>query len=99
MGTITLHRTKVPIVGISSEAGQRGRQSNYIYGSAKAGFTAYLPGLRNRMFHEGAYVVSVQPGFVYTRMTENLYITSVADGQTRRCCDTVVYKAVLSKKT
>jgi decaprenylphospho-beta-D-erythro-pentofuranosid-2-ulose 2-reductase len=60
------------IVGISSVAGERGRQSNYIYGSAKAGFTAYLSGLRNRMFREKVHVLSVQPGFVYTRMTENL---------------------------
>ncbi len=60
------------IVGISSVAGERGRQSNYIYGSAKAGFTAYLSGLRNRMFPEGVHVMSVQPGFVYTRMTEGL---------------------------
>src|SRR5437763_7355801 len=37
------------IVGISSVAGNRGRQSNYIYGSAKAGFTAYLSGLRNAL--------------------------------------------------
>jgi decaprenylphospho-beta-D-erythro-pentofuranosid-2-ulose 2-reductase len=60
------------IVGISSVAGERGRQSNYLYGSAKAGFTAYLSGLRNRMFRDNVHVVSVQPGFVYTRMTENL---------------------------
>ena len=63
---------KGTIVGISSVAGERGRQSNYIYGSAKAGFTAYLSGLRNRMFREKVHVLSVQPGFVYTRMTENL---------------------------
>jgi decaprenylphospho-beta-D-erythro-pentofuranosid-2-ulose 2-reductase len=60
------------IVGISSVAGERGRQSNYLYGSAKAGFTAYLSGLRNRMFRENVHVLTVQPGFVYTRMTENL---------------------------
>ena len=60
------------IAGISSVAGERGRQSNYLYGSAKAGFTAYLSGLRNRLFREGVHVASVQPGFVYTRMTENL---------------------------
>ncbi|MBC8034098.1 MAG: SDR family oxidoreductase [Chitinophagaceae bacterium] len=63
---------KGTIAGISSVAGERGRQSNYIYGSAKAGFTAYLSGLRNRMYREGVHVVTVQPGFVYTRMTENL---------------------------
>jgi decaprenylphospho-beta-D-erythro-pentofuranosid-2-ulose 2-reductase len=60
------------IVGISSVAGDRGRQSNYFYGSAKAGFTAYLSGLRNRLFHRGVHVVTVKPGFVKTRMIENL---------------------------
>src|SRR6202012_2979088 len=65
-------RKKGTIVGISSVAGERGRQSNYLYGSAKAGFTAYLSGLRNRLFHKGLHVLSVQPGFVYTRMTEGM---------------------------
>jgi len=60
------------IVGISSVAGERGRQSNFLYGSAKAGFTAYLSGLRNRLFHHGLHVMTVKPGFVYTRMTEGL---------------------------
>lgn len=60
------------IIGISSVAGERGRQSNYIYGSAKAGFTAYLSGLRNRLFRSGVHVMSVQPGFVNTRMTQHL---------------------------
>ncbi|WP_217620950.1 SDR family NAD(P)-dependent oxidoreductase, partial [Bacillus sp. GbtcB13] len=49
------------IIGISSVAGERGRQSNYLYGSAKAGFTAYLSGLRNRLFHNGVHVMTVQP--------------------------------------
>ena len=65
-------RRKGIIVGISSVAGERGRQSNYIYGSAKAGFTAYLSGLRNRLFHHGVHVVTVKPGFVKTKMIENL---------------------------
>jgi decaprenylphospho-beta-D-erythro-pentofuranosid-2-ulose 2-reductase len=60
------------IIGISSVAGDRGRQSNYIYGSAKAGFTAYLSGLRNRLFHSGVKVLTVKPGFMQTKMTENL---------------------------
>ncbi|HRP55561.1 SDR family oxidoreductase [Agriterribacter sp.] len=60
------------IVGISSVAGERGRQSNYIYGSAKAGFTAYLSGLRNKLYNKGVHVVTVLPGFVYTKMTEHL---------------------------
>ncbi|MFT3825249.1 MAG: SDR family oxidoreductase [Chitinophagaceae bacterium] len=85
------------IVGISSVAGQRGRQSNYIYGSAKAGFTAYLSGLRNRMFHEGVHVVSVQPGFVYTRMTENLTLPPLLTAKPEDVAN-VVYKATLKKK-
>lgn len=60
------------IAGISSVAGERGRQSNYIYGSAKAGFTAYLSGLRNKLYHNNVHVVTILPGFVYTKMTEHL---------------------------
>jgi len=65
-------RKKGVIVGISSVAGERGRQSNYIYGSAKAGFTAYLSGLRNRLYRHGVHVLTVKPGFVKTKMIENL---------------------------
>lgn len=60
------------IVGISSVAGDRGRASNYVYGSAKAGFTAFLSGLRNRLSKKGVHVVTVKPGFVRTRMTEGM---------------------------
>jgi decaprenylphospho-beta-D-ribofuranose 2-oxidase len=60
------------IIGISSVAGDRGRASNYVYGSAKAGFTAYLSGLRHRLFKSGVSVLTVKPGFVRTRMTEGL---------------------------
>lgn len=84
------------IVGISSVAGERGRQSNYHYGSAKAGFTAYLSGLRNRLFHDGVHVVSVQPGFVYTRMTENLQLPKLLTGTPEDVANTV-YNAVKNK--
>ena len=57
------------IIGISSVAGERGRQSNYVYGSAKAGLTTFLQGLRNRMFPLGVHVLTVKPGFVDTSMT------------------------------
>lgn len=60
------------IVGISSVAGDRGRQSNYIYGSSKAALTAYLSGLRNRLFPAGVQVLTVKPGFVATKMTAGL---------------------------
>jgi len=85
------------IIGISSVAGERGRQSNYIYGSAKAGFTAYLSGLRNRLFHKGVHVLSVQPGFVYTRMTENLTLPPLLTAQPQQVA-AALYKAAKAKK-
>ena len=60
------------IVGISSVAGDRGRKSNYLYGSAKAGLTTYLAGLRHRLAGQGIHVMTVKPGFVRTRMTEGM---------------------------
>jgi decaprenylphospho-beta-D-erythro-pentofuranosid-2-ulose 2-reductase len=60
------------IIGISSVAGDRGRQSNYIYGSAKGALTLYLGGLRNRLFKKNVHVMTVLPGFVRTKMTEGL---------------------------
>ena len=60
------------LVGISSVAGERGRASNYVYGAAKAGFTAFLSGLRNRLAKRGVHVVTVLPGFVATAMTEGM---------------------------
>lgn len=60
------------IIGLSSVAGERGRQSNFIYGSAKAAFTAYLSGLRNYLFDKKVHVLTVKPGFMATKMTEGL---------------------------
>jgi short-subunit dehydrogenase len=58
------------IAAISSVAGDRGRQSNYLYGAPKAGLSAYLQGLRNRLHPAGIPVLTIKPGFVATRMTE-----------------------------
>jgi short-subunit dehydrogenase len=60
------------IIGISSVAGDRGRKANYIYGSAKAGFSAYMSGLRNRLFSTNVQVLTVKPGFIDTKMTAGL---------------------------
>jgi decaprenylphospho-beta-D-erythro-pentofuranosid-2-ulose 2-reductase len=90
-------RKKGTIVGISSVAGERGRQSNYVYGSAKAGFTAYLSGLRNRLFHHGVHVVTVKPGFVKTKMIENLSTPGLLTAVPRQVAQKVS-KAILKKK-
>ena len=60
------------LAGVSSVAGDRGRASNYVYGSAKAGFSAFLSGLRNRLAGSGVHVVTVKPGYVRTRMTDGM---------------------------
>jgi decaprenylphospho-beta-D-erythro-pentofuranosid-2-ulose 2-reductase len=65
-------REKGVIVGISSVAGDRGRGSNYIYGSSKSGFTSYLSGLRNRLNKSSVKVITVKPGFIKTKMTSHL---------------------------
>ncbi|MCZ7647511.1 MAG: SDR family oxidoreductase [Planctomycetota bacterium] len=57
------------VCALSSVAGDRGRQSNYLYGAAKAGLSAYLQGLRNRLFKAGVKVTTIKPGFMDTRMT------------------------------
>jgi decaprenylphospho-beta-D-erythro-pentofuranosid-2-ulose 2-reductase len=63
MGTIAV---------ISSVAGDRGRQSNYVYGSAKAMVTVFTSGLRQRLYKSGVSVVTIKPGFVDTPMTKNI---------------------------
>ncbi len=60
------------IAVIGSVAGDRGRQSNYVYGSAKAGLGAFVEGLRHRMTRHGVNVTLVKPGFVDTPMTAAL---------------------------
>jgi decaprenylphospho-beta-D-erythro-pentofuranosid-2-ulose 2-reductase len=60
------------IAVITSVAGDRGRQSNYVYGAAKGGLDRLLEGLRNRLFHAGVAVVTLKPGFVDTPMTAGL---------------------------
>ena len=85
------------IIGISSVAGDRGRSSNYIYGSAKSAFSTYLDGLRNKLFHYGVHVVTVKPGFVATKMTSHLDLpkplTSNVDSLAK-----AIYKSWKNKK-
>ncbi|MCA9473302.1 MAG: SDR family oxidoreductase [Nitrospirales bacterium] len=60
------------IAVITSVAGDRGRQSNYVYGSAKGAVSLFLQGLRNRLTRHNVHVVTIKPGMVDTPMTEQL---------------------------
>ncbi|MFM8890902.1 MAG: SDR family NAD(P)-dependent oxidoreductase, partial [Planctomycetia bacterium] len=62
------------IAAISSVAGDRGRQSNFCYGSAKAGLTAFLAGLRNRLHPRNVRVLTVKPGIIDSPMTRGLEV-------------------------
>jgi len=85
---------KGTIAVISSVAGDRGRQSNYIYGTAKGAVSIFLQGLRNRLHRRGVRVITIKPGFVDTPMTANfpknpLWAdpSSVGRGVYRALCD------------
>jgi len=84
------------IAVISSVAGDRGRQSNYVYGAAKGAVTVFLQGLRNRLYKSGVAVVTIKPGTVDTPMTAGmkkglLFASASSVGQG-------IYKAMLARK-
>lgn len=85
------------IIALSSVAGDRGRQSNFIYGSAKAGFTAYLSGLRNYLYHKKVHVMTVKPGFMDTKMTAGLPLNPKLTAQPEQAAS-CIYKAYKRKK-
>ena len=85
------------LVGISSIAGERGRATNYVYGSAKAGFTAFLSGLRNRLAKKGVHVVTVLPGFVATKMTDGMDLPAKLTAQPKQMADAIL-DAVLKRR-
>ncbi|MGC3940465.1 SDR family oxidoreductase [Roseobacter sp. EG26] len=85
------------LVGISSVAGDRGRATNYVYGSAKAGFTAFLSGLRNRLAREGVHVVTVLPGFVATKMTEDMELPAKLTAAPEEVAD-AVHRASITRQ-
>ena len=65
-------KSEKTIIGISSVAGERGRASNYIYGSSKSGFTEYLSGLRQKFSKTNINIITIKPGYIRTKMTENI---------------------------
>lgn len=72
LANYTSQRHAGTLAVLSSVAGERGRKSNYVYGSSKAGLTAFVDGLRNRIDREGVRVMTIKPGPVKTSMTEGM---------------------------
>lgn len=65
-------RREGTIAVIGSVAGDRGRQSNYVYGAAKGMVDIFLQGLRNRLAKASVTVLTIKPGFVDTPMTAHI---------------------------
>lgn len=85
------------LVGVSSVAGDRGRARNYVYGAAKAGFTAALSGLRQRLQASSTTVITIKPGFVDTKATADLelpdFLTESSDS-----CAARIYRAIQKRR-
>jgi len=85
------------IVGVSSVAGDRGKSKNLLYASAKAGFTAYLSGLRNRLFEKNVHVLTIIPGFMDTAMTKGLDLPKKLTVSSNQAAS-IIYSAFKKKK-
>jgi len=78
LGNYCQHERQGTLAVISSVAGDRGRQSNYVYGTSKAALTAFCSGLRNRLDRHGVNVITIKPGFVITPMTAGMKLGPLA---------------------
>ncbi len=84
------------IAVISSVAGDRGRQSNYVYGTSKAAITAFLQGLRGRLAKSNVHVLTIKPGLIDTPMTAELKKGPLM--ASARSVGAGIYKAIQHKK-
>jgi short-subunit dehydrogenase len=76
---------------ISSVAGDRGRPSNYLYGSAKAAVSTFSEGLQARLFKVGVHVLTIKPGFVDTPMTQGLSLPAALLAQPEQVAQRIVH--------
>jgi short-subunit dehydrogenase len=85
------------IVGVSSVAGDRGKSKNLLYATAKAGFTAYLSGIRNTLFENNVHVLTVIPGFMDTSMTKGLDLPKKLTVSSNQAAS-IIYSAFKKKR-
>jgi short-subunit dehydrogenase len=84
------------LCAISSVAGDRGRQSNYLYGATKAALNTYLDGLYNRLWKVGVSVTNIRPGFVDTKMTrgqKGMFLVARPERVARDVCRAIERRA------
>jgi len=85
------------ILGISSLAGERGRAVNFHYGAAKSAFTVFLSGLRQKLSFSQITVITVSLGFVKTKMTKDLKMSSFLSSRPEKIANDII-KCVEQKK-
>lgn len=90
LGNLMEAQSSGSIAVISSVAGDRGRPSNYLYGSAKAAVSVFCSGLRARLFKSGVHLLTVKPGFVDTPMTQGLALPGLLLAQPDRVAVDIV---------
>lgn len=81
---------------ITSVAGDRGRRSNYIYGSAKSATSTYVEGLQMRFSHSDLHILDIRPGFVVSPMTES-FEKNALWAEPNQIADGII-KAAIEKK-
>ena len=85
------------IAVISSVAGDRGRASNYVYGSTKAGVSAFVDGLRHSFATSGVAVTLIKPGIVNSPMTKHLGVSGPTVAEPEKV-GRDIYKGIKKKK-
>ncbi|WP_084281753.1 SDR family NAD(P)-dependent oxidoreductase [Anaerobiospirillum succiniciproducens] len=78
------------IMVVSSVAGERGRCSNYCYGSSKAAMTAFLSGMRCSLLPYNVHVMTIKPGYVATRMVAHKKLPPYITALTQRVAKDIV---------
>lgn len=78
------------IMVVSSVAGERGRCSNYCYGSSKAAMTAFLSGMRCSLLPYNVHVMTIKPGYVATRMVAHKKLPPYITASTQRVAKDIV---------
>lgn len=85
------------IAVIGSVAGDRGRAKNYYYGSAKAGLHQFLSGLRQELSDYRIQVLTIKPGFFYSKMTRDMKLPKLLTNTPQQVANDI-YKAIKNNK-
>lgn len=87
------------LVGVSSVAAVRGKASTVVYGAAKAGFDAYLSGIRNYLHPHGVRVLTIRPGFIASKMTAHIPLPAKLTASPAQVAEIIVRHSLNGKRS